>query len=353
MARRPPRPGGVPAPRPAVATRRLRTSHPASRPASRERCTPRSTCQSRASSRHRGFAGATTIHNFFDLDPAARRPRRRTRAVSGSPTTTSCCCNRHARSSARTCPARARFAARTSRRCPTVGRHLWISGPAEDGYGRRLDASSTADRRARDDRPRRDAPPTRTRRATSSSFPSTWEGFGNPVIESIAARRRVRRFRIRCSPRSSRPACGCFSTDDPTVLVRFLADPDPPRDLLRREPAARPHLVLARRPPGRDRRRRSPRTAGPSGERRSGPRPARADRTPRGVWASASATRRSASRSSLFVVRRDHRLRGGRSTVIATGLVAACVILPIPIVLGYGVRAAEPTTGRPASRPGR
>jgi hypothetical protein len=32
---------------------------------------------------------------------------------------------------------------------------------------------------------------------------------------------------------------------------------------------------------------------------------------------------------------------GWTVTVVIAGLVAACVILPLPIVLGYGVRAAE------------
>ena len=41
---------------------------------------------------------------------------------------------------------------------------------------------------------------------------------------------RARRFRIPCSPRSSRPACACFSTEQPDVLVRFLAEPDARRE---------------------------------------------------------------------------------------------------------------------------
>ncbi len=40
-------------------------------------------------------------------------------------------------------------------------------------------------------------------------------------------------------------------------------------------------------------------------------------------------------------------------TVCVVGLVVACVVLPIPIVLGYGVRAAEREDRERARRPGR
>lgn len=75
-----------------------------------------------------------------------------------------------------------RFAGRTVR--------YWITGPAEDGFDAELAALIRA----------ADIPVSvgRARRAEDAyaaadlvMFPSTWEGFGNPVIEAVAARRMV------------------------------------------------------------------------------------------------------------------------------------------------------------------
>ncbi len=66
--------------------------------------------------------------------------------------------------------------------------HLWITGPAEDGYGPEL-------ARLVDGAP---VPVTIGRAARAADayaaceivlFPSIWEGFGNPVVESVAHRR--------------------------------------------------------------------------------------------------------------------------------------------------------------------
>jgi len=43
----------------------------------------------------------------------------------------------------------------------------------------------------------------------------------------------------------------------------------------------------------------------------------------------------------LFVVAAVSGFPGGVTTATVVALVAACIVLPVPIVLGYGLRAAE------------
>ena len=75
-----------------------------------------------------------------------------------------------------------------------LGATYWLLGPAEDGYGPELDALVAARARARS------CSGTPERRPASTvddaypacdvvALPSTWEGFGNPTIESAVHRR--------------------------------------------------------------------------------------------------------------------------------------------------------------------
>jgi glycosyltransferase involved in cell wall biosynthesis len=61
-------------------------------------------------------------------------------------------------------------------------------------------------------------------------FPSTWEGFGNPVLESIAARRACAAFPYPVLAEILAAGVRCFSTEQPDVLARFLAEPDARRE---------------------------------------------------------------------------------------------------------------------------
>jgi glycosyltransferase involved in cell wall biosynthesis len=104
----------------------------------------------------------------------------------------------------------------------------WLTGPAEDGYGPDLEgvlANTTV-------------PVTvgRTDRAADAYaaadvivFPSTWEGFGNPVVESVIARRpiAVRRYPVL----DELVALGfeLFSADDPAAVAAWIAAPDTSR----------------------------------------------------------------------------------------------------------------------------
>lgn len=143
---------------------------------------------SRVQLENRGF-DAITLRNAFDLEPP-RGDRRRTRSEFGFGPTDVVLLQPTRAIPRKNIPAAIEFAAELARREPEWNLRLWITGPAEDGYDdvfARLVAESLV--------------PVTVGRATSAAdayaasdvilFPSTWEGFGNPVIESIAHRRPI------------------------------------------------------------------------------------------------------------------------------------------------------------------
>jgi mannosylglucosylglycerate synthase len=101
----------------------------------------------------------------------------------------------------------------------------WLTGPAEDDYGptlaRELDvttlpvvlgrAARTADAYAA---------------ADVVAFPSTWEGFGNPVIESVAACRPLAAHRYPVLDEIISAGLRVFSVKDPAEVAAWLASPD-------------------------------------------------------------------------------------------------------------------------------
>jgi len=141
---------------------------------------------SRTQLENRGFV-ATTLRNAFDLDPI-RGDRTTTRLAFGFAPDDLVLLQPTRAIPRKNVPAAVAFAAELARRDSSQPYRLWITGPAEDGYDdvfARLVAESTV--------------PVTVGRATTAPdayaaadlivFPSTWEGFGNPIIESIAARR--------------------------------------------------------------------------------------------------------------------------------------------------------------------
>ena len=107
--------------------------------------------------------------------------------------------------------------------------HYWLSGPAEDGYGPTLDKILA----------RADLPVTLGRAPTAADayaacdvvvFPSTWEGFGNPIIEAIAARRPLAAFAYPVLAEILATGVRVFSTDAPENVARFLREPDSVRE---------------------------------------------------------------------------------------------------------------------------
>jgi glycosyltransferase involved in cell wall biosynthesis len=123
----------------------------------------------------------------------------------------------------------------------------WLTGPAEDDYEAELVAAIGAA-----------TCPVRIGLAVTAAeayaasdavaFPSTLEGFGNPVIESALARRplAVRRYPVLVAdlePYGFR----WFDPEDPAPLRRFLEDPDPGL-LDHNEAVARANFALDRLP---------------------------------------------------------------------------------------------------------
>jgi glycosyltransferase involved in cell wall biosynthesis len=176
----------------------------------------------------RGFAGATTVHNYFDLEPPIG-DRTATRAHFGFGHHELVVLQPSRAIERKNVPGAVRFAAYLARRAPERGVHLWIAGPAEDGYADTLTRIIEHS----------DVPVTvgRTARVADAYaacdlvvFPSTWEGFGNPVIESIAARRACAAFPYPVLAEIVAAGVRCFSTEEPDALVRFLADAEHRRE---------------------------------------------------------------------------------------------------------------------------
>ena len=55
-------------------------------------------------------------------------------------------------------------------------------------------------------------------------YPSTWEGFGNPIVESIAHRRACAAFPYPVLAELVAAGVRVFSTQQPDAVVKFLAD---------------------------------------------------------------------------------------------------------------------------------
>jgi glycosyltransferase involved in cell wall biosynthesis len=171
---------------------------------------------SRDELRERGIA-ATTVHNTFDCDPPRGR-REATRDALGV--------------------ANERLALLATRAIPrknvegalelaeALGFVLWLLGPAEDGYGPTLEAllSKTNVRVVRG------LPPSCTiHDAYAASdlvvMPSTWEGFGNPVLESVTHRRPLAVYPYPVLEEIRRFGFRFFDLNDAASIENFLITP--------------------------------------------------------------------------------------------------------------------------------
>jgi glycosyltransferase involved in cell wall biosynthesis len=175
----------------------------------------------------RGYRDAATIHNYFDLDPPpGDRPA--TRAQFGFRDDELVLLQPSRAIERKNVPGAVRVATHLARMTERPVR-LWVSGPAEDSYddtlARIIEHAEIPVTLGRVDR---------VADAYAASdvvvFPSTWEGFGNPVIESIAARRACAAFPYPVLSEILAAGVRCFSTEQPEVLVRFLNEPEARRE---------------------------------------------------------------------------------------------------------------------------
>jgi glycosyltransferase involved in cell wall biosynthesis len=179
---------------------------------------------SREELEHRGF-DAVTLRNAFDLDPALG-DRERTRASLGFAPDEIVLVQPTRAIPRKNIPGAIAFAGGLATLLHDRSVRLWITGPAEDGYHdvfERLVA---------------DAPiPITIGRASSVAdayaaadlvvFPSTWEGFGNPVIESIAHHRPIAVGNYPVLDELRAFGVELLSIDDAAAAARWLQAPRP------------------------------------------------------------------------------------------------------------------------------
>jgi glycosyltransferase involved in cell wall biosynthesis len=172
----------------------------------------------------RGYARVCTIHNRFDLDPAPG-DRDATRAAFGFAVDELVVFQPARAIERKNVPGGIRFAARLGARLRDRPVRYWLSGPAEEGYGPVLERLVA----------RAPVPVTVGRAAASAdayaacdvvAFPSTWEGFGNPTVESVAARRPCAAFAYPVLAEILAAGVRLFAIDDPDAVARFLLEPD-------------------------------------------------------------------------------------------------------------------------------
>ena len=170
----------------------------------------------------RGYDDATTVHNYFDLDPP-RGDRDATRAKFGFGDDDFVLLQPARAIERKNVPGAVRFAQQLHGILPDLDLRLWVSGPAEDGYAPVLDRIIE----------RSPLPITVGRAPTPHDayaatdlvvFPSTWEGFGNPVVESVAYRRACVAYPYPVLAEIVAAGIRVFSTQQPEGIAKFLLD---------------------------------------------------------------------------------------------------------------------------------
>ncbi|MGQ0716798.1 MAG: glycosyltransferase [Pseudonocardiales bacterium] len=104
----------------------------------------------------------------------------------------------------------------------------WLTGPAEEGYGPQLaDLLAYARCPVRRGLPRGLRIADAYAAADAVALPSTWEGFGLPLIESALAERPLAVSDYPVAREVARLGFAWFPVDDPAPLAAWFANPDP------------------------------------------------------------------------------------------------------------------------------
>jgi glycosyltransferase involved in cell wall biosynthesis len=176
----------------------------------------------------RGFEQPVTVHNHFDFD-SPHGERETTRAAFGFDPDDIVVFQPARAIERKNVPGGVLFSRRLAALLPDRTVRYWLSGPAEDGYAPTLERvlAKTA------------IPVTLGRAARSADayaasdlvvLPSTWEGFGNPTIESIWARRACAAFPYPVLREILATGVRLFSTERAEAMAKFLTEPEPVRD---------------------------------------------------------------------------------------------------------------------------
>ena len=163
---------------------------------------------------------AVTIYNTFDVDPPRGR-REKTRATLGIAET-----DRLVLQPTRALPRK--NVAGALALAETAGAVYWLLGPPEDGYGAELDRLLAGARCPVRHGPVPDATMADAYAACDVvALPSTWEGFGNPTVESAVHRRPLAVGWYPVARELAAFGFEWFDAADPAALARWLDRPDP------------------------------------------------------------------------------------------------------------------------------
>jgi len=172
---------------------------------------------SRVQLAERGFT-ATVVRNGFDVDEPPG-DRARTRAALGVETDERLVVHPVRAIPRKNIPGAIALA-------EALGATYWLLGPPEEGYQRELDGVLAAARC----RVMHGHAPGRVADAYAASdavvLPSTWEGFGNPLVESAIHRRPLAVGAFPVARELAAFGFRWFPAADPGALAAFLAQPD-------------------------------------------------------------------------------------------------------------------------------